>query len=190
MCYYVEEGDPKGEPLLLVHGFPDIWYGWRYQIGYLAKLGYRVIAIDCLGYGQSDSPQDLQLYGMKSLCKQIVCILDELQIPKVTVRVCTPCNPPAPEYRSLEDIVKMVPEFEYQLNLAHPDTAAKMDKEDIKYIADQFVHSTFRGPLNYYKTTKINFDDERGLDELNVMLEDCLEDLLVKRRKTVVKSNL
>jgi len=53
---YVEEGDPKGEPLLLVHGFPDLWYGWRHQIGFLAKLGYRVLVVDTIGYGQTVSP--------------------------------------------------------------------------------------------------------------------------------------
>ena len=52
---YVEEGDPKGEPLLLVHGFPDLWYAWRHQIGLLAKLGYRVLVVDTIGYGQTVS---------------------------------------------------------------------------------------------------------------------------------------
>ncbi|KAF9952674.1 hypothetical protein BGZ72_006010 [Mortierella alpina] len=82
--HYVEEGDPKGEPLLLVHGFPDLWYGWRHQIKYLAKLGYRVIAVDCIGYGQTDSPMELKEFGLKSVCAHLAGILDALDIPKVT----------------------------------------------------------------------------------------------------------
>ncbi|KAF9196227.1 hypothetical protein BGZ49_002874, partial [Haplosporangium sp. Z 27] len=202
---YVEEGDPKGEPLLLVHGFPDHWYGWRHQIKYLASLGYRVITVDCLGYGQSDAPMELQKYGMKTICNHLASILDILEIPKVTIighdwggaivwrfglyypnrlhgiiSICTPYHPPTKEYRSLEDIVKMVPEFEYQLFFADPSSTVKMDarvskvlsnllpkaemhKKDLEYTIEQFKSSGFRGPLNYYKTTKINFEDERGL---------------------------
>lgn len=51
----MEEGDLRGEPLFLIHGFPDLWYGWRHQIKHFAKLGYRVLAVDCLGYGQTVS---------------------------------------------------------------------------------------------------------------------------------------
>jgi pimeloyl-ACP methyl ester carboxylesterase len=50
---YVDEGDPNGELLILIHGFPDLWYGWRYQIRHLVKEGYRVIAIDNLGNGET-----------------------------------------------------------------------------------------------------------------------------------------
>jgi pimeloyl-ACP methyl ester carboxylesterase len=36
-------GDPEGEPIILLHGFPEFWYGWRKQIPYLAEQGLRVI---------------------------------------------------------------------------------------------------------------------------------------------------
>ncbi|KAI1309711.1 Bifunctional epoxide hydrolase 2 [Mortierella claussenii] len=202
--HYVEEGDPKGEPLLLVHGFPDIWYGWRYQIKYLAKLGYRVIAIDGLGYGQTDSPMELEKFGLKSICTHLVGILDALDIPKVTlighdwggavvwrfglyypnrlhgiISICTPYNPPADKFRTLEEIVKAVPEFEYQLAFADPSNTVKMDakvhdilndllsttesnKQDLEYMVQQYRSSGFRGPLNYYKTTRVNWEDEHS----------------------------
>ncbi|KAG0370977.1 Alpha/Beta hydrolase protein [Gamsiella multidivaricata] len=200
--HYVEEGDPNGEPLLLVHGFPDLWYGWRHQIKYLASLGYRVIVPDCLGYGQTESPMELQNYGLKSVCAQLAGLLDALDISEVTVighdwggamvwrfgiyypnrvkgiiSICTPYHPPKTEFRSLEDTVKAIPEFEYQLALADPDTTPKLDAEpdvmlrrvigqgnvhekDLEYYIDQYKLSGFRGPLNYYKTTRVNFDDE------------------------------
>lgn len=50
---FVEEGNPADPVLLLIHGFPDLWYGWRHQIKVFAEKGYRVIAIDCLGYGET-----------------------------------------------------------------------------------------------------------------------------------------
>ncbi|KAG0260846.1 hypothetical protein BG011_001599 [Mortierella polycephala] len=183
--HYVEEGDPKGEPLLLIHGFPDLWYGWRFQIKYLASLGYRVIAIDCLGYGQTDSPEDLYKYGMKSVCAQLVGILDTLNIPRITVIGHDWGGALVWRFglyypNRVHEIVKLVPEFEYQLGFANPKSTAEMDAnvdgvlgnvlgmgkihdKDLEYMVNQYKHSGFQGPLNYYRTTKINFEDERGL---------------------------
>ena len=48
------EGKPKGT-IVLIHGFPDISLGWRYQIPHFVKLGYRTIALDCMGYGKTVS---------------------------------------------------------------------------------------------------------------------------------------
>ncbi|KAF9993718.1 hypothetical protein BGZ65_010723, partial [Modicella reniformis] len=169
--HYVEEGDPKGEPLLLVHGFPDIWYGWRYQIKFLANLGYRVIAVDCVGYGQTHSPMELHTFGMKSVCTHLIGIMDALNIPKVTIighdwggalvwrfglyypnrlhgiiSICTPYNPPSSQYRSLEEIVKAVPEFEYQLSLADPSTADKLDT-----MAENFLGDILKTEVNIHE---------------------------------------
>ncbi|KAF9913687.1 Bifunctional epoxide hydrolase 2, partial [Lobosporangium transversale] len=83
---YVEEGDPNGVPLVLLHGFPDMWYGWRYQIRALAKEGYRVIAMDNLGYGGSDQPKcpidNPEPYTQKSHSEYMADLLDQLGIKK------------------------------------------------------------------------------------------------------------
>lgn len=48
-------GKPPAEKykgtVFLVHGFQDLWYGWRHQIPLILNLGLRVVAIDCMGYG-------------------------------------------------------------------------------------------------------------------------------------------
>ncbi|KAI1308016.1 hypothetical protein EDD11_004352 [Mortierella claussenii] len=88
--HYVEEGNPDGLPLVLVHGFPDLWYGWRYQIRHLAKEGYRVIAIDNLGTGETDQPQcdftakyeNLEPYTAKNITSNLIDLLDQLNIEK------------------------------------------------------------------------------------------------------------
>jgi pimeloyl-ACP methyl ester carboxylesterase len=51
---YVEEG--AGPLVLLLHGFPELAYSWRHQLGPLAEAGYRAVAIDLPGYGRSDKP--------------------------------------------------------------------------------------------------------------------------------------
>jgi len=50
---YIEEGNPKAKVIFLFHGFPDLWFGWRKQIQFLATKGYHVIAIDNLGHGET-----------------------------------------------------------------------------------------------------------------------------------------
>ncbi|KAF9125594.1 hypothetical protein BGW39_007279, partial [Mortierella sp. 14UC] len=84
--HYVEEGDPNGQTLVLIHGFPDLWYGWRYQIRYLASQGYHVIAVDNLGSGETDQPKCVGLevapYSSKNLSKNLVELLDQLNVDK------------------------------------------------------------------------------------------------------------
>ncbi|KAB1227441.1 Bifunctional epoxide hydrolase 2 [Morella rubra] len=54
--------------VLFLHGFPEIWYTWRYQMIALANAGFRAIAPDYRGYGLSDVPPELstQLLGNPS----------------------------------------------------------------------------------------------------------------------------
>ena len=50
-------GPEDGEPVFLLHGFPDAWFGWEAQIGPLADAGFRVIVPDQRGYNLSDKPE-------------------------------------------------------------------------------------------------------------------------------------
>jgi pimeloyl-ACP methyl ester carboxylesterase len=52
--HYVEGGE--GAPILLIPGWPQSWYAWRYVMHELAKSGRRVIAVDPRGMGESDAP--------------------------------------------------------------------------------------------------------------------------------------
>src|SRR6201999_3425042 len=45
-----------GPLVLLLHGFPEFWWTWRHQLVGLAGAGYRAVAIDLRGYGESDKP--------------------------------------------------------------------------------------------------------------------------------------
>ena len=58
---YVEAGDPTGQPVLLLHGFPEFWYSWRFQLAALAQAGFRAIAPDQRGYNRTDKtpPYDI-----------------------------------------------------------------------------------------------------------------------------------
>lgn len=81
--HFVEHG--SGEPVLLLHGFPDFWYMWRHQIPVLAKAGYRAIALDMRGYNRSDAPTSPRQYRMPQLTRDVVRVMDALGIQKATV---------------------------------------------------------------------------------------------------------
>ncbi|KAJ1933575.1 hypothetical protein FBU59_005983, partial [Linderina macrospora] len=75
---YVDEG--TGPVVICIHGFPDLWYGWRYQIRHLVSLGYRVIAPNVRGYGQTDATKDVKDYSLKNIVSDLVGLLDTLNI--------------------------------------------------------------------------------------------------------------
>jgi pimeloyl-ACP methyl ester carboxylesterase len=54
-----------GPLVLLVHGFPELWYSWRHQLRALAAAGYRAAAIDVRGDGDSSVPEAIEAYGMR-----------------------------------------------------------------------------------------------------------------------------
>jgi len=68
----------EGPLVILVHGWPELWYTWRHQIRPIARAGYRVVAPDMRGYGGSDKPADVTAYDMANLMADVVGIIDAL----------------------------------------------------------------------------------------------------------------
>ena len=67
--HYVEAGE--GPLLLLLHGFPEFWFGWRRQIEPLAIAGFRVVAPDTRGYNLSSKPEGFKDYAVDLLAADI-----------------------------------------------------------------------------------------------------------------------
>ncbi|KAK4052907.1 hypothetical protein OIO90_004183 [Microbotryomycetes sp. JL221] len=123
--------------LLLCHGFPDSWYGWRYQIHEFASRGWRVIVPSQLGYGYSDSPIDVAAYSYKSVAYDMNGLLDELGVPGQVVVVghdcvCTPYQPPTqPGIKPISDeqlVRKFMPQFGYQLYFASDQAPQELEQ--------------------------------------------------------------
>jgi epoxide hydrolase 4 len=74
--HVVQDGPQHGPLVILLHGFPEFWYGWRHQIPSLAEAGYWVWAPDQRGYNLSDKPQEISAYGLDELAKDIVGLID------------------------------------------------------------------------------------------------------------------
>ncbi|KAM6945485.1 bifunctional epoxide hydrolase 2 [Aplochiton taeniatus] len=143
--HYVEQG--SGFPVLLCHGFPESWYSWRYQIPALAEAGFRVIALDMKGYGESSAPAEIEAYSQEQLCQDLVTFLDKMAIPQVTLvghdwggalvwnmaqchpervravaSLNTPLFPVDPSSPPMERI-KSIPIFDYQIYFQKPGVA-------------------------------------------------------------------
>ncbi len=75
-----EQGE--GFPLILVHGFPELAYSWRFQIPVLAEAGYRVIVPNQRGYGATDKPEPVEAYDLRHLCGDMAGLMDALGLEK------------------------------------------------------------------------------------------------------------
>jgi len=76
--HIVEAGPESGRPILLLHGFPEFWWGWRRQIAPLAGTGRRVIVPDLRGYNLSGKPKGIRAYGLDPLTDDLRGLLDDL----------------------------------------------------------------------------------------------------------------
>ncbi len=83
--HVVEAGPPDGDPVLLLHGFPEFWYGWRHQIPALADAGHRVIVPDQRGYNRSDKPADVGAYALRHLVADALALIDRTGHARVDV---------------------------------------------------------------------------------------------------------
>ncbi|WP_375416476.1 alpha/beta fold hydrolase [uncultured Hymenobacter sp.] len=74
--HVVQCGPPAGPLVILLHGFPEFWFGWRRQIEALAEAGYRVWAPDQRGYNLSDKPRRVRDYTIDKLAADIVGLIN------------------------------------------------------------------------------------------------------------------
>jgi pimeloyl-ACP methyl ester carboxylesterase len=76
---HVIQAGPVEEPLvILLHGFPEFWRGWKKQTGPLADAGYRVTVPDQRGYNLSDVPKEVEAYRIEELALDVIGLLDVL----------------------------------------------------------------------------------------------------------------
>ncbi|NXL88563.1 HYES hydrolase, partial [Alectura lathami] len=150
--HFVEMG--QGPVVCLCHGFPESWLSWRYQIPALADAGFRVIALEMKGYGESTAPPDIEEYSQENICKDLAAFLDKLGIAQAVfighdwggaavwnmalfyperVRAVASLNTPYRPADPTVDIVermKSYPVFDYQFYFQEPGVAeAELEKD-------------------------------------------------------------
>jgi pimeloyl-ACP methyl ester carboxylesterase len=78
-------GPPDGPLVVLLHGFPEFWYGWRHQIAALAAAGLRILAPDQRGYNLSDKPSGIAAYTLDRLAGDVLGLADSLGCARFAV---------------------------------------------------------------------------------------------------------
>ncbi len=74
---HVAQAGSRYDPLvILLHGFPEFWYGWRRQIQPLAEAGFRVWVPDQRGYNLSDKPEGIAAYQLEQLARDVLGLID------------------------------------------------------------------------------------------------------------------
>jgi pimeloyl-ACP methyl ester carboxylesterase len=74
-----------GPPVVLLHGFPELWYSWRHQLPALADAGYHAIAPDLRGYGRTTAPPAAEDYAMVHMAADVTGVLDALGYDRAVV---------------------------------------------------------------------------------------------------------
>ncbi|KAI9574253.1 Alpha/Beta hydrolase protein [Boletus coccyginus] len=152
--HYVDQRPRYNEhaTLLCLHGFPDLWYGWRHQIRPWVAAGYRVIVPDMLGYGKTDMPLEASAYSTKRLCDDLAALLDHLGVQKAViighdwgsftagrfalwyperllalVMLSAPYTPPLTRHMPVHEIAQRYPSFSYQVYFASEQSTAEIE---------------------------------------------------------------
>ncbi|CAD7686927.1 unnamed protein product [Nyctereutes procyonoides] len=167
--HFVELG--SGPAVCLCHGFPESWFSWRYQIPALAQAGFRVLALDMKGYGESSSPPEIEEYSMEVLCQEMVTFLDKLGIPqavfighdwggmlvwnmalfypervRAVASLNTPFVPANPNVSTMEKI-KANPIFDYQLYFQEPGVAEAELEQNLSRTFKSFFRASGGKPF-------------------------------------------
>ncbi|XP_048186568.1 bifunctional epoxide hydrolase 2 [Perognathus longimembris pacificus] len=175
--HFVELG--SGPVVCLCHGFPESWFSWRYQIPALARAGYRVLAMDMKGYGDSSSPPEIEEYAMEVMCKEMVSFLDKLGVPqavfighdwagvlvwkmalfypervRAVASVNTPYSPDNPSMHPME-VIKNIPAFNYQLYFQEPGVAEAELEQNLSRTFKSFFRTSDEGFVTVHKVTEL-----------------------------------
>ena len=168
LAIYEADGDPdrRYPPVIFIHGWPEIAYSWKNQLGAVAGAGFCAVAVDLKGFGQSDAPKDASLYDAAHMTGDFCALLDALYIDRAIfcghdwggaliwhmgqlhpervsglIGLCTPlrARPPVPPLQIME---KRFGPKHYIVQFQEADTPENLFATD----PDRFFHLMFRKP--------------------------------------------
>ncbi|KAI1333598.1 Alpha/Beta hydrolase protein [Xylariaceae sp. FL0016] len=235
--YHYLLASPEKRPIasvLLLHGWPDLSMGWRFQVPHLVSLGLRVIMPDMLGYGRTSAPGDIEAYALKNVCGHLVQLIHEVVgeedapvilgghdwgaqlawrftmyhpgLVRAVFGLCVPFAPPQRDLVTMEEAVARSAVLGYQVQNARGEAErlAGASRESLRgwlrcmggartpeglpgfepgcgivpgrllqvgesplvasdmleYYVSEFSRNGLRGPMNWYRTRTLNWEDE------------------------------
>ncbi|KAL1492129.1 hypothetical protein ABEB36_012618 [Hypothenemus hampei] len=82
--HYVESGPPDQPLILLLHGFPDFWLSWRFQIP-VFSINFHVVALDLKGFGDSDKPAWRSSYKIDKILEELTQFIHSFGVTNCTI---------------------------------------------------------------------------------------------------------
>ncbi|GAY54448.1 hypothetical protein CUMW_156770 [Citrus unshiu] len=155
--HIAEKGE--GPVVLFLHGFPEFWYAWRHQILALSCLGYRAVAPDLRGYGDTEVPSSsFTSYTCFHVAGDIIALIDFLGVEqepgvleagiahigsKLMLSSSLTTRRPGPPIISEDAIAHLA---RGMINLP-----SWLSEEEFNYYVTKFDQTGFTGGLNYYR---------------------------------------
>ena len=87
MIHAVALGEQQAPLIIFLHGFPQFWYSWKDQMLKFSKRGYRCVAIDMRGYGDSEKPAGVKNYALSILAADVEGVIQALGYKKAAAVV-------------------------------------------------------------------------------------------------------
>ncbi|HMJ71113.1 MAG TPA: alpha/beta hydrolase [Cyclobacteriaceae bacterium] len=81
--HYAEAGD--GPLVVMIHGFPELWYSWRHQLTALAEAGYHAVAPDLRGFGESEVSANVKDYSLLQHASDVKALIDHVGVQEATI---------------------------------------------------------------------------------------------------------
>lgn len=176
--HYVEAGRQNNSTILLLHGFPDCWLSWRYQIPVLS-VHFRVIALDLKGFGDTEKPVWRRSYKIEKILKELKQLIKLLGVTEcyvighdigallgwflvhdspdlVTKFVSVSCPHPNMFWKSLTNENAFNPSWINFVQLPYlPETDALID--DLKLLSKVYKHLNHKHESEYLQAYKYSF---------------------------------
>ncbi|KAA8548956.1 hypothetical protein F0562_000640 [Nyssa sinensis] len=148
----------QGPLVLFIHGFPELWYSWRHQIVFLAAHGYRAVAPDLRGYGDTTgAPTSPAQYTTLHVVGDIVALLDAIapeqeKVVKALVNLSVAFIPRNPTMKPLELFRAFYGSDYYICRFQEPgDIEAEFAKVGVKGVIKKLLTYRTPGPLYFPK---------------------------------------
>ncbi|HUP22584.1 MAG TPA: alpha/beta hydrolase [Thermoanaerobaculia bacterium] len=189
-----------GVPVVFSHGFPELAYSWRHQLPALAGAGFHAIAPDQRGYGNTQRPVEIEAYGIRDLCDDLVGMLDAKGIDKAVfcghdwgggvvwnmallhpkrvlgvIGVNTAFGPPAPG-PPIELLRRMRGDDNYVVAFQTPGVAEAVLEADVRKV---FVMLLRRGMWDAEEFAKLPPDDPQRKFQLLELLKAPVDEALL-----------
>ncbi|PIA61317.1 hypothetical protein AQUCO_00300688v1 [Aquilegia coerulea] len=160
--HVAEEG--QGPVVLLIHGFPELWYTWRHQIVSLAAKGFRAVAPDLRGYGDTKPSTAVNNSTYFHIVGDLIALIDNLGVEKEPGKMeaefaqCSTANVLKKLLTYHNPGPFIIPRNTSFSSDGPYHLPSWLSEEDVNYYARKYNQTGFTGALNYYRALDLNWE--------------------------------